>query len=608
MRNSSDLLKFIDQGNAVRRVAATNMNDQSSRSHSCFTIKIEKKVTTELEGGVTREQLTKAKLNLVDLAGSERADKTGATGSLLKEGANINMSLMALGNVINALSEGSKKFVPYRDSKLTFLLKESLGGNALTVMLAAISPADYNYDETLSTLKYANRAKSIANAVTRNEDMTERMIRDLKEQIDQLKQQLATGGGAEANPEMEKRLHEMEASQQNAWEERERLSRALEEERQANMNTVISKMMQTVKEDKVNHMKNIKRLGNEKTALATKLKESTEANGSLKAKLDSNMKRYQKMQKAYDKMAASTPAQGTAEYNEHAAKVEAVASDMADVLGQIEKDREAWLKTRDVIKAAKSRLSTLEEDITNERAELVATASLLDQNDKLRAQIQAEEREKAKEMIAAELAKAKEQLDKEAASAKGTMEEQMSGEMARLRAQVIEFQTRLQDEEHKTVTLSESNVQLQEYAKELENRLVDAEVALEEAHGETAKWKEECAVLPQIKQRAEQLARELLETRESGAREAARLQGMVTTEVGAVRDQFTQKIEMEKYEMFRTLMDGFGEERQVLQSQLLQSQGLFANAVKVNTECLLHIACLYLCLLFARSHLYIFWD
>jgi hypothetical protein len=211
-------------------VAATNMNDQSSRSHSCFTIKIEKKTTTELEGGVTRENYVKAKLNLVDLAGSERAEKTGATGAVLKEGANINMSLMALGKVINALSEGGtskSKHIPYRDSKLTRLLQESLGGNSLTVMLAAISPADYNYDETLSTLKYANRAKSIANAVSRNEDSNEKLIRGLKDEIELLKHQLQVGGGAEANPEVEEKLREMEIAQQSAWEEKEALQKAL---------------------------------------------------------------------------------------------------------------------------------------------------------------------------------------------------------------------------------------------------------------------------------------------------------------------------------------------------------------------------------------------
>ena len=119
VKSADDLLRLIQQGNNYRHVAATNMNEQSSRSHSCFTIKIEQKTTTALGGGMTREQTVKAKINLVDLAGSERADKTGATGAVLKEGANINKSLLTLGNVINALAEGAKgakKHVPYRES------------------------------------------------------------------------------------------------------------------------------------------------------------------------------------------------------------------------------------------------------------------------------------------------------------------------------------------------------------------------------------------------------------------------------------------------------------------------------------------------------------
>ena len=213
----------------MRRVASTNMNDQSSRSHSVFTIKIEQKTSTDIAGGLTREKTVKAKVNLVDLAGSERADKTGATGATLKEGANINKSLMTLGNVINKLSEGAKKggkvVIPYRESKLTRLLQESLGGNSATVMIAAISPADYNYLETISTLKYANRAKSIANAVTRNEDNNEKMIRELQAQIEALKQKLAREGNNGAgtphdSPELIQKLKEMEASKKDAWEEK----------------------------------------------------------------------------------------------------------------------------------------------------------------------------------------------------------------------------------------------------------------------------------------------------------------------------------------------------------------------------------------------------
>lgn len=137
-----------------------------------------------------QEKLLSGKLNLVDLAGSERQSKTGASGSRLKEGCKINMSLSALGNVIAALVDGKGKHIPYRDSKLTRLLKDSLGGNTKTVMVAAISPADYNYDETMSTLRYANRAKNIKNKPTVNEDPKEAKLREYRDEIENLRQQL----------------------------------------------------------------------------------------------------------------------------------------------------------------------------------------------------------------------------------------------------------------------------------------------------------------------------------------------------------------------------------------------------------------------------------
>jgi len=166
------------------------MNEQSSRSHSIFTIVVEMSTKDPTTG---KEMLRAGKLNLVDLAGSERQKKTGAEGALLKEGAKINLSLSALGNVISALSEGKPgKHVPYRDSKLTRLLQDSLGGNTKTLMVAAISPADYNYDETTSTLRYANRAKNIKNKPKINEDPKDTMLREFKAEIENLKKLLAS--------------------------------------------------------------------------------------------------------------------------------------------------------------------------------------------------------------------------------------------------------------------------------------------------------------------------------------------------------------------------------------------------------------------------------
>ena len=156
----------MQAGKKNRSVGSTLMNATSSRSHSIFTIIVECAENDAKRGSHIRV----GQLNLVDLAGSERQDKTGATGTRLKEATKINLSLSALGNVISALVDGTSSHIPYRDSKLTRLLQNSLGGNAKTVMCANAGPADYNYDETLSTLRYANRAKNIKNKPKINED------------------------------------------------------------------------------------------------------------------------------------------------------------------------------------------------------------------------------------------------------------------------------------------------------------------------------------------------------------------------------------------------------------------------------------------------------
>ena len=186
-----DILRLMEQGNDLRTTASTNMNDTSSRSHAIFTITFAQAGYLE---GMPHE--TESKIHLVDLAGSERANATGASGQRLKEGAHINKSLVTLGSVISALAEASSqkassssssKHIPYRDSTLTWLLKDSLGGNSKTIMIATISPADVNHNETLSTLRYANRAKNIINKPTVNEDANVKLIRDLREEIDRLK-------------------------------------------------------------------------------------------------------------------------------------------------------------------------------------------------------------------------------------------------------------------------------------------------------------------------------------------------------------------------------------------------------------------------------------
>ncbi|KAL6067356.1 hypothetical protein STEG23_012449 [Scotinomys teguina] len=187
VHNVAHCERIMETGWKNRAVGYTLMNKDSSRSHSIFTISIE--IYAVDERG--KDHLRAGKLNLVDLAGSERQSKTGATGERLKEATKINLSLSALGNVISALVDGRCKHIPYRDSKLTRLLQDSLGGNTKTLMVACLSPADNNYDESLSTLRYANRAKNIKNKPRINEDPKDALLREYQEEIKRLKAILA---------------------------------------------------------------------------------------------------------------------------------------------------------------------------------------------------------------------------------------------------------------------------------------------------------------------------------------------------------------------------------------------------------------------------------
>ncbi|DAZ99423.1 TPA: hypothetical protein N0F65_004056 [Lagenidium giganteum] len=237
VESREEVIDLMAQGAGARTVGATQMNAESSRSHSIFIIKIHQKDSTDETKNIF------AKINLVDLAGSERAASTGAQGDRLKEGANINKSLSALGNVINALVEvsrsGKKVFIPYRNSKLTRVLQESLGGNSLCSMLATLSPANINFPETLSTLKYASRAKSIKVNAKKNEASSQ--ISQLNEEIAALKKKLMEqtemtfGLDPKEKDEIvkkyEKQIQEMDRVRLQTWEDKARLSKQHEMER-----------------------------------------------------------------------------------------------------------------------------------------------------------------------------------------------------------------------------------------------------------------------------------------------------------------------------------------------------------------------------------------
>lgn len=235
-----DIDNLMAEGNKSRTVAATNMNSESSRSHAVFTI-ILTQTLTDTQTGVSGEKVSR--MSLVDLAGSERAVKTGAVGERLKEGSNINKSLTTLGLVISKLADQSSgsgknrdKFVPYRDSVLTWLLKDNLGGNSKTVMVATISPAADNYEETLSTLRYADRAKRIVNHAVVNEDPNARIIRELRQEVETLKEKLKhVTGSPLGDIDIHQKLSESEKLYKEVsqtWEEKLMKTERIQNERQ----------------------------------------------------------------------------------------------------------------------------------------------------------------------------------------------------------------------------------------------------------------------------------------------------------------------------------------------------------------------------------------
>ncbi|XP_016944867.3 kinesin-like protein KIF21A [Drosophila suzukii] len=189
-----DALKYLQQGALARTTASTKMNDQSSRSHALFTIFVRRQRLLAPNDNVSDNDLETltSKFHFVDLAGSERLKRTQATGERAREGISINCGLLALGNCISALGDKSKRalHVPYRDSKLTRLLQDSLGGNSQTLMIACVSPSDRDFMETLNTLKYANRARNIKNKVKLNQDQSSRTISQLRREIAALQMEL----------------------------------------------------------------------------------------------------------------------------------------------------------------------------------------------------------------------------------------------------------------------------------------------------------------------------------------------------------------------------------------------------------------------------------
>ncbi|KAK4262329.1 hypothetical protein QN277_027901 [Acacia crassicarpa] len=225
-----EMAACLEQGSLSRATGSTNMNNQSSRSHAIFTITLEQmhKLHSNSSGSDASdedmgEEYLCAKLHLVDLAGSERAKRTGSDGLRLREGIHINRGLLALGNVISALGDEKKRkegvHVPYRDSKLTRLLQDSLGGNSKTVMIACISPADINAEESLNTLKYANRARNIQNKPVVNRDLLSNEMQQLRQQLKFLQAELCARGASPADEVLKERVAWLEATNEDLCRE-----------------------------------------------------------------------------------------------------------------------------------------------------------------------------------------------------------------------------------------------------------------------------------------------------------------------------------------------------------------------------------------------------
>lgn len=281
-KSVKEIEHVMNVGNQNRAVGATNMNEHSSRSHAIFIITIE----CSEPGADGENHIRVGKLNMVDLAGSERQTKTGATGERLKEATKINLSLSALGNVISALVDGKSTHVPYRDSKLTRLLQDSLGGNARTVMVANIGPASYNFEETITTLRYANRAKNIKNKPKINEDPKDALLREFQEEIGRLKRELEKRGSGGAGSKKVKRRRQKENG------ETEEIEEEGEEGSEQSAEDKIKLEQARLEEDKKALQENHSMMAEEKEKLmgeiqkkAQQLKKQQEAQAGLKSKI-----------------------------------------------------------------------------------------------------------------------------------------------------------------------------------------------------------------------------------------------------------------------------------------------------------------------------------
>ncbi|XP_050292806.1 osmotic avoidance abnormal protein 3-like isoform X2 [Anthonomus grandis grandis] len=415
IHNSQEAEHYLNVGSKNRMIGATLMNQNSSRSHSIFTISIEQLNNVNNNQSIRKGTILKnknwensilffaGKLNLVDLAGSERQTKTGATGDRLKEATKINLSLSALGNVISALVDGKAKHIPYRDSKLTRLLQDSLGGNTRTLMIACISPADRDYMETLSTLRYANRAKNISNKPKVNEDPKDTILRQYQEEIERLKALLSTRQEgdikivdleeSEVNKNVVSRNEELGVRRDKLLQEYQKEMDKLRNlhESEKNQKETVLKQIQAIK---LEYEENIRRLNEEK------LNKEVTSTDEVMRRIEELKKALIGGEKAYDKELSERRLRKKRAAEERAnliahllAKIdmnedrETLQNQYKDISQELNLKTEILRKYRHKVKMLEKEITDLQGEFQQEREDYLETVRRQEKNLKLLSQI-----------------------------------------------------------------------------------------------------------------------------------------------------------------------------------------------------------------------------
>ncbi|KAI3384564.1 hypothetical protein SNEBB_003630 [Seison nebaliae] len=342
----------MQEGNKNRSVGRTNMNETSSRSHAIFGIKVERGKYSSGELQANRI----GRLYLVDLAGSERQTKTGATGTRLTEATKINLSLSNLGNVISALVDGKSSHIPYRNSKLTRILQDALGGNSKTVMCANVGPASFNLDETMSTLRYAHRAKSIQNHAQINEDPKDALLRKYQDEIKELQNQLAAAGGDIGSGDvMQKSFDDDDESDDGD----EHVHKGKGRKKSKKAKPLVIKEMKTDEQRKKIEEKLIA-TESDKSAVAVKLREKEKAIQKAKSKLDNR-------QKLLSQLFIDGGRKLMKKEKEQAKLIEEKNEQLARFRGRQEKLKEELKKKEEEKKTATKKFSSVREKIEEKK-------------------------------------------------------------------------------------------------------------------------------------------------------------------------------------------------------------------------------------------------